>query len=83
MQILNDTPRTITEISRETGLTPEQVSQKGGGQIMESKRFFLPGCQCDEATYTWLKAKAEAEKRSLTAQLLWELEKLSQKGCDK
>jgi hypothetical protein len=46
---------------------------------MESKRFFLPGCQVDADVYQWLKAKAEAEKRSLTAQLLWELEKLSRK----
>jgi hypothetical protein len=45
--------------------------------------YYLPGCKCNQQIHEWLTARAKAEKRSLTAQLLWELEKLSQKGGDK
>jgi len=41
------------------------------------REYFLPGTKIAEPVYTWLKAKAELEKRSLTQQLLWELEQLS------
>ena len=43
---------------------------------MENK-FYLPGTEIEEASYLWLKAKAEAEKRSMTKQLLWEIEQLA------
>lgn len=51
---------------------------------MENKenKFYLPGTEIDEPVYNWLKEKAEKEKRSLTKQLLWELEQLS-KGMKK
>lgn len=40
------------------------------------KEYFLPQAKVSEEVYQWLKAKAEAEKRSLTQQLIWELESL-------
>jgi len=43
------------------------------------KKFYLPSTEVSESIHSWLKQKAESEKRSLTQQLIWELEKISKK----
>ncbi len=45
-----------------------------------NQKFFLPGIKIDLDVYLWLKNKAEKELRSLTQQLLWELENLAKQG---
>jgi hypothetical protein len=43
---------------------------------MTDQNWYLPGTKIDQELHTWLKEKAEREKRSMTAQLIWELENL-------
>jgi hypothetical protein len=37
---------------------------------------FLPQVKIDETVYAWLQAKASREKRSVSMQIIWELEKI-------
>jgi hypothetical protein len=40
-----------------------------------SEEKFLPQAKVTSELHAWLQAKATAEKRSVTQQLIWELEK--------
>lgn len=40
-----------------------------------SDEKYLPQAKIDAELHAWLQAKAIAEKRSVTQQLIWELEK--------
>lgn len=39
-----------------------------------AKKFYLPGPDVPEELYAWLKERAEASRRSMTQQMIWELE---------
>lgn len=47
------------------------------------KKFYLPSIEITEAIHQWLNDKAAIEKRSMTNQLKWELEKLAEKQVKK
>ena len=47
---------------------------------LEEKKYYL-NSEISEELYLWLKNKAEKEKRSLTAQFVWELEQLKKGGA--
>lgn len=47
---------------------------------MEEKKFYLPGVEISEALHKWLRDLAEKEKRSMSQQLIWELEQIKKKG---
>lgn len=46
---------------------------------MEQKKYYLNG-EISEDLYLWLKAEAEKDKRSMTQEFIWILEKYKQKG---
>lgn len=46
---------------------------------MEAKKYYL-NAEVPEDVYLWLKEKAEKERRSVTAQFIWELEQLKERG---
>jgi hypothetical protein len=48
--------------------------------VDEKKEFFLPQVRVSQEVYSWLQAKAAGERRSMTQQLLWELEKLTKEN---
>jgi hypothetical protein len=62
-----------------SGRNDIQLTVKGGGE-MEEKKFYLPGVEISEALHKWLRDLAEKEKRSMSQQLIWELEQIKKKG---
>jgi hypothetical protein len=45
----------------------------------KEKQLYLPQVRISQEVYSWLQNKAVSERRSMTQQLIWELERMAAK----